>query len=397
DAASGNVAHEYLATEEVQASVTFTAFCYGAVALIGAVVIAFVFTIFSLRPMRDLAKRIERFVEGDFTVDGMVSAKGDLGKISRAVTEMGVSLAIKRYETDRMIDSYARFVPRDADRLLDRAGIMEICTGDIAEIDECIAIVSVENRVAVMREMDSHGFMTFVNSCFTRILEFAGKRGGTLLSGEFLESLPILFSRRLGAKKADAIRFGLDLIDRMSGGESDVPAPDFFLLLHKTDFLYGIAGTDKKSFPFISSAELNFLFGCNAPLRQLGIRMAATEQYLDSLTEDGSSGVADAYAKRHIGKITFADESRDYRLYEMLDCLSDRERDLRLNYDKRFQAAIDLFYRDAFYVAMVEFSSILKINPHDGLARWYAFACERYFDEGDHAKVRHQLLGFEGI
>jgi hypothetical protein len=397
DAVSGDVVQEYVPLENVLADVTFTAFFYGVISLLCAIGLSTLFTVLSLWPMRDLTRRIGRFIDGDFSVDGMVSIEGDLGKMSRAVMEMGVSLAIKQYETDRMIDSYSRFVPRDADRLLGRAGIMEVCTGDVAELDEYIAIVSVENRNAVMHSMDSHGFMAFVNSCFTSILEFANKRSGALLSSEFLTTLPILFSERLGAKYGDSIRFGLDLIDRMSGTGSELPTPDFFILLHKTDFLYGIAGTDDKAFPFISSAELNFLSGCNAPLRKLGIRMAATEQYFNRLTDDESEVVKNLYTKRHIGSISFADESRDYRIYEILDCLSDKERDLRLSYDERLQNAIEMFYRNEFYPAMVEFSAILKFNPGDGLARWYAFACEKYFNEGDRATVKHQLLGMERI
>jgi hypothetical protein len=394
---SGGAVNEYLAAEGVQADVAFSAFCYGGVALLGAVTIAGAFMVFSLRPLRDLTKRIGRFVEGDFTVDGMASAKGDLGRMTRAVTEMGVSLAIKQYETNCMIDSYSRFVPMNAAGLLGRAGIMEISTGDIAAIDECIAIVSVENRRAVMHGTDRHGFMAFVNRSFTRILDLARMRNGALLFGEFLDALPILFAENQGAKKEDALRFGLDLIDRADKGEGGLPAPDFFLLLHKTDFLYGIAGTDKKAFPFISSAELNFLFGCNGPLRQLGLHMVATGQYLDSLATDAPGGSANTYAKRHLGTIRFADESRDYKLYEMLDCLPDRERNLRLGYDERLQNAIDMFYRNDFYPAMVEFFSILKANPGDGLVRWYAFACEKYFNEKDRSKIRHQLLGAEGI
>ncbi|MDR0853266.1 MAG: hypothetical protein LBN34_02750 [Clostridiales Family XIII bacterium] len=387
--ATGGVMHEYVAPEAAQAEVAFEAFTYGGIALLVAIAIAVFFTNWSLRPLRDLTRRIGRFIEGDFAVDGAVTDKGDLGRMSRAVTEMGVSLAIKQYETDRMVESYSRFVPRDADRLLERAGIMEVSTGDVSNIDECIAIASVENRERVMHSMGSNEFMTFVNSCFARILECSNKYSGALLSGEFLAALPILFSERLGAKRGDSVRFGLDLIDHMTDKDSDLPSPDFFMLLHKTDFLYGIAGTKEKAFPFISSAELNFLFACNSGLRKLGIRMAATQEYIDNSEQD------ETFAKRYIGLIQAPAATREYRVYEILDCLSDRERDLRLGYDEKVQNAISLFYRNDFYQAMVEFSSILKQNPNDGLVRWYAFACERYFNEGAAANVRYNLLNGE--
>jgi hypothetical protein len=404
--AEGSVIHEYVAPEVAQVRVAFEAFCYGGIALIVAIAVAVIFTSFSLRPLRDLTKRIGKFIEGDFTVNGMVSSSGDLGRMSRAVTEMGVSLAIKQYETDRMVESYNRFVPRDAERLLDRAGIMEVSTGDVARVDDCIAIVSVENRVSVMNTMDSRGFMTFVNSCFSRIFECSNRYKGALLSGEFLEVLPILFTERLGSSRGDTVRFGLELIDSMTVTGNASPEPDFFMLLHKTDFLYGIAGTNEKAFPFISSAELNFLYNCNTGLRSLGIRMAATQEYLDNLMRDDDATGTDAksglheqatdFAKRFVGTIQTPNGSNEYRIYEILDCLSDKERDIRLGYDERVQSAIELFYNNDFYTAMVEFSSILKQNPKDGLIRWYAFACEHYFNAGDTANIRYDLLNAEG-
>jgi hypothetical protein len=397
DAASGGVIHEYLAPEVVQVRVAFEAFTYGGITLIIAIAVAIFFTGWSLRPLRDLTKRIGKFIEGDFTVDAMVSTTGDLGRMSRAVTEMGVSLAIKQYETDRMVESYSRFVPRDADRLLERASIMEVGTGDVARVEGCIATVSVENRENVMRIMDSRGFMAFVNSCFARIFECANKYKGALLSGEFLAALPILFSEQYGANHGDSIRFGLDLIDHMTTDDGKLPAPDFFMLLHTTDFLYGIAGTQEKAFPFISSAELNYLYNCNSGLRKLGIRIAATQEYLDNLAEDTSDGEQTSkFAKRYIGMIQTPDVSREYQIYEMLDCLSDRERDLRINYDSKVQDAIKLFYKNDFYPAMVAFSSILNLNPRDGLVRWYAFACEKYFNEGKTENIRYDLLHDEG-
>jgi hypothetical protein len=68
---------------------------------------------------------------------------------------------------------------------------------------------------------------------------------------------------------------------------------------------------------------------------------------------------------------------------------------LRLGYDERLQKAMELFYKNDFYRAMVEFSSILKQNPRDGLVRWYAFACERYFNAGDAANAKYNLLSGE--
>jgi hypothetical protein len=396
--------------ESLQTEAIMSVFRYGVIALIVATVVASLVIWYSLRPLRSLSRQINRFTEGDFDVDGIVNTTGELGDIHRAVSEMGVSLAIKAYETDHMISSFYRFTPRGVSKLLGRSGIMEVGSGDVTTIDDCIAIVSVENGGEAMHRTDNRKFMTFVNLCFSNIYECVNKHNGMLLSGDFhLSSLPVLFSSLAGSKRGDALRFGLSLIDRTSGepdevqddlqaganaDSDDLPAPDFFLLLHKMEFIYGIAGTEQKAFPFISSAELGFLNSYNKRLWSLGLHMVATEQYLDEIAKSGVN--ADSItARRYIGILSSDDGSRNYKLYEMLDCLADTERDLRKSYDEKLQDAIRLFYKDNFYLAMIEFSSILKLNPRDGLARWYVFACEKYFNEGDNTKARYNLFGAE--
>ncbi|MDR1292734.1 MAG: HAMP domain-containing protein [Clostridiales Family XIII bacterium] len=388
--------------KNLQIEAMFDAFIPGVIGLAVATVAAIISIRWSLRPLRALARQIDRFTQGDFEVDGTVRAKGELGNIHRAVSEMGVSLAIKQYETDRMINSFHRFAPRGVSKLLGRAGIMEISSGDVTTIDDCVAIVSVENREKVLRGTDNSRFMTFVNLCFSKIYECVNNHNGLLLSGDFdLSSLPVLFSLRGGSSRGDALRFGLDLIDHMGDGqvgahdeESGLPSPAFFLMLHKTEFIYGIAGTEQKAFPFVSSAELNFLGTYNKRLWSLGIRMVATEQFIEELSKYGVA-IESLTPWRYIGLFSTEDGAKNYKLYEMLGCFSDKERDLRLNYNERLQSAIRLFYKNDFYPAMVEFSSLLKLNPKDGLVRWYVFACEKYFNEGDVTKVRYNLFGAE--
>ena len=84
-----------------------------------------------------------------------------------------------------------------------------------------------------------------------------------------------------------------------------------------------------------------------------------------------------------------------YKLYEVLDAYPGLERELRRGYDQRFQEAINLFYHNDFYLARNVFSSLLRACPGDGIARWYLFACEHFFNQEGDAEPDYSLFGIE--
>jgi hypothetical protein len=380
---------------ELQLDALYSTFTFGgalAVLIIAAVCLC---SLRGLSGIRDLTRQIKAFADGRFDVDGAPPGKGDIGEMRRTVTEMGVSLAIKQYEMNDMANSFYRFVPRGVERLLDRSSIMEIGSGDVTALKDDLCIVSVVNGEHVQKQTDSRTFMSFVNYCFSWIYSGVKTHKGMLLSGDFhLSALSVLFSSRAGSDAADGLRFGASLLGHGGAGIQGLPSPAFFLMMHHAEFLYGIAGTEDKAFPFIASSETGFLSTYAQKLHVLGIKMAATEQYIRKIAEDPACGGMER-CSRYIGIISSDDGSHSYKLYELLNCHSNSERDLRLSYDGKLQEAIMLFYRNDFYLARTGFSSILKQNAGDGLARWYIFACEHFFDIGDLSGVNYNLFAID--
>ena len=64
-----------------------------------------------------------------------------------------------------------------------------------------------------------------------------------------------------------------------------------------------------------------------------------------------------------------------------------------MGYDERFQEAVNLFYRNDFFLARNLFSTLLRACPEDGIVRWYLFACEHYFNQEGTDEVDYQLFG----
>lgn len=338
-----------------------------------------------MKPMRSVIKHMDKISDGRFDERPAVTAPGEAGELQRAMQEMIVSLGIKNYETKSMISSYYRFVPPNIERLLERASVMEMDCGDSVLIRGNIGVVSVKNYDDAHKELDDTAFMRYINKCFDCIYTAANDCDGLLLSGNLDPGgVRVLFPNSI----SDGIRFGCDLTESIDFSQEDRVSPEFLVLLHSAEVLYGIAGNENQAFSFLSSSELTTLNSHAARFAEMGVKAAMTGQFRDNLSDDTPH--------RYIGFISSPKEGHAYKIYELFHQSRGTETDPRLAYDARFQKALQLFYKNDFYLARNIFSSLLKICPDDGVARWYLFACEHFFNSGeDSPEVSHGLFAAE--
>ena len=101
--------------------------------------------------------------------------------------------------------------------------------------------------------------------------------------------------------------------------------------------------------------------------------------------------ISEQYTYRYIGYVE--ENEMVFKLYEILDVYTEKERRIRLSANEKFQQALELFYQDDFYLARNVFTDVLKECPEDGLAKWYMFACEYHLN---HPEIEHSYGLFDG-
>lgn len=335
-------------------------------------------------PLKDLSLQMSRVSDGDYTVSPALERHDEIGEMSRRLQELCVALSIRDYEVYSTMRSYHRFVPGDLEQLLDRASVMEVSLGDNRAINGSAGIITVCNRSTVRGLLNDKDYVSFLNHS-SSLMDLALRSNGGLLlsSGYDMESNMVYFHGGAG----EGVKSALSLTGIPAAPDNLYPPPKFMVILHKTLFIYGMAGNEESMFPYVSSSELEFLGGFADRLRSAGVQIAVTEQYLH--------GMGDRYFARYIGFISSDDGKESFKLYELLDPLSDIERNLRISYDSQFQEAISMFYRSDFYLARNAFSAILRACPSDGVARWYLFACEHLFNRDESEKSSFALFGVE--
>ena len=338
------------------------------------------------RPVAALTRQMDRVSDGDVTAQEPTPGKDELCQMDSALQMMCMNLSVWGYESVCTIRSYKRFVPEKMPELLERPVAEEIRLGDSRRIVGNVGIFSIGNRAEARNTLEDDAFVDFINHSFGIFHDCIAENHGWMLSSALrLSDMEALFPD----SPADGVRAGLDFLGKIQVRTADaIPEPRACLILHKASFLYGIAGQEERLFPYLSSSELEFLGGFTQQFDEAGVSIVATEAYWKQLEGCGFTG-------RYIGFVSAGERSGAYKLYEVLDAYPELERELRRGYDQRFQEAINLFYHNDFYLARNLFSSLLRACPGDGIARWYLFACERFFNEEGGAEADYSLFGIE--
>jgi hypothetical protein len=120
------------------------------------------------------------------------------------------------------------------------------------------------------------------------------------------------------------------------------------------------------------------------PLKNCGVRMAVTQSTWQQ--------VEDKVRGRYIGYVSSKDGKESFKLYEILDAYSQSQKLGRLKNMENFDKAMRLYYANDLYLARSLFSDIVKECPDDGIARWYAFACDELFNREDNSDARYELF-----
>lgn len=332
-----------------------------------------------LRPIVPLAKQMDRLAIGDTNIEEIPCADDELGQLGQSLKELSVGMAIRDYELNMTLEACRRFVPHSMEYLLGHGTVTEISCGDLIASDGSLGLISFNGSENMRATLNDRAFMDYVNRCFLRVSQSIRPEGGVLLTGGFdLSAVRVLFSQ----SPDKGVHAMLALLgDHAESGS----ASDCFTLLHNAHFLYGVAGTDDEAFPYLASSEVSFFRSRLTQLAETGCRLVVTDAFLSTLTE--------SFSTRYIGFLSSADGKSMYKLYEVLDCYGEMERTMREQYDARMQEAIQCFYQNDFYLARNLFLAILRMAPQDGVARWYLFACEHYFNAGAGKETRYDLFG----
>lgn len=325
------------------------------------------------RHMRRLVKVISRVASGKedwetlkegisssfFESNEMRALKNSLGQISTDVARMN-------YMKYRVLQGYYRFAPKQIEKILGKTSILEVEPNDRIHLTGTLAFVSYPEN----KNLSESEYLYQMSMRYEMLGEKQKEYEGIILSDNSdLTTLQLLFRE----ETMKALSFGVEMIMTSEENKKDTP----FVMLHRTSFIYGVAGDSEQAFSYVLSKEMKLLEKYVESFRAIGIRMVVTDSVYEVIEKETTG--------RYIGFLEAGGFS--FKLYEILDACPAKERKRRLDTREKFQKALNLFYQGDYYLGRNQFTEVLKESPQDEVAKRYLFLCEQCLntDYGNHS------------
>lgn len=327
-----------------------------------------------------LAESMHQVANGRTDIERPRVHGGDMRMIWSALGEIQKKIRDVNYSKFLTFEAYYRFAPKNIERLLNRASITEVSSGDVTRLKGTMAMIS-----TVGARSGSEQEIGRLNRLIAMIGRYQEEKDGVFVSGDgSLSILRFLYMDNNVNTLTSSVDFLKEFSEQETGKIGSVPRTT--ILLHYSSFVYGVAGTNQQSNAFLVSPDTDEIEHFATWFREHGLRLVISETVKE---REGYEG-----ALRCIGYIQMAGNGKKMNMYEVLDAYDVRERDRKRAVCERFEQALELFYQHDFYLARSAFSDILKELPTDEISKWYLFTCETYLNM-EHAEDVPCALRYE--
>ncbi len=331
--------------------------------LISAVLVFFL--MMEERELKVLAENLKRLAEGRGKIKAHRVHGKDMNSIKNSVFEIEKNIASVNRSKYKIFEAYYRFAPKSIETILGRDSITEVGIGDSANLKGTLAVVSMRDQ----RRSDKENLLG-KNRVFEILEKQREAKGGIYVANnETLTKARLLFPD----DRNTSIEFGAEVLNSLREWKKR-DYTDVLILLHYTDFFYGVCGTENQSMSFLVSRETEKLATYADWLRSLRLSLVVTDSVLKRETDIGET--------RYIGFVT-ADAGKRIDLYEVLSAQAGRVSAAKIRTKAAFEEAIKLYYAQDFFLARNAFTDILRDFPEDELVKWYLFECETRLNGGE--------------
>lgn len=280
---------------------------------------------------------------------GLGIESNEMRSLYNSLCQIASDIERMNYVKFKVLQAYYRFAPKEIEKVLQKESILDVGHTDRASMEGTLAFVSFTTD----ENPEEQEYIRNMNRNYALLGEVQRAYNGIILTGNSdLSIMRVMFYEE--TKKAFA--FGVELSARTQS----------FICLHRTAFVYGVAGDDEQAFTYIHSAEMKILENYMDAFRRMGVRMVVTDYVHEAVGRE--------MTERYIGYIE--DGGYTFHIYEVLDAYPSYERHKRIALKPKFKEALHLFYKGDAYLARNTFSEILRDCPTDKVAKWYVFVCE---------------------
>ena len=311
----------------------------------------------TLHQIRKTSDAVAEIAKGNFDTRIAKLSYDEIGDIGRGVNTMAEKLAVSFRHSEQLKNTYFKFVPIQFMQLLQKKSITDIHLGDAICTDITVLFFDIRAFSKKSEMMTTSENFSFVNA----ITETAGpiiRKYNGFVDKYIGDAVMALFTDAQSAVDAgielyhslvldnSALKFGGDEI-RIGIG------------IHSGMSMLGIIGEQERLSSTVISDTVNLASRLESLTKQYGTGMIISKDTLDRLSD------AEKYQLRFLGMVQVAGVNEIKALYEVLDCLDDKERSARNATKEIFENGVKKLHMGNCQGALACFRQVSEVNPND--------------------------------
>ncbi len=348
-------------------------------------------------PLTDLTSYITRFVGSNFTfVTGQISTftQDEIGKLTlnfnvmrdkiieqlqffkEKVEDRTRELAEANEKLLKVNEANKRFVPSEFLDYLNKKSIEEVQLGDNVERNMTVMFSDIRGFTKFSEVMTPQENFDFINSYLECVVPCVRANNG-FVDKYIGDSVMALFAHRI----EDAIDCAVDTqiavreFNRLRVENGQIPI-DVGVGLHTGHLILGTIGELTRMETTVISDAVNTASRMEGLSSVYGTSIVISSEMFEGIENPKK------YAIRFLDNVVVKGRNEALEVFEVLNGLTDEQRELRQQTDPDFQQGIALYIRGEFKLAKKLFTKVLESNTMDTAAQIYFARCEKILKEG---------------
>ncbi|MFC1513448.1 ATP-binding protein [candidate division KSB1 bacterium] len=303
-------------------------------------------------------------------VEGLTSGANDY--ISKPVSKDELVARIKTHlRLSKISSAYARFVPDDFLKFLQKESIIDVRLGDNIQKEMSILFSDIRSFTHISEKMSPEENFNFLNSYLKYVSPvirqyngFIDKYIGDAVMALFPENPTDAVSAAIGMRK-ELVEFNKFRIDK-----GEVPI-DIGTGIHTGNLMLGTIGDEMRMEGTVISDAVNLASRVEGLSKVFGASIIISEHTLSKINSS-------EFNHRFVGKIQVKGKDDSVSVYDVFDGDTDKIIELKLNTREDFEEGLKLYYSKQFAEAGVLFKKIKNSNPDDKAAVIYLNRSAQY-------------------
>ena len=282
-------------------------------------------------------KTVNRIAAGDLSARANFKATDELGDICRQVDVMAGSLQMIFEEKDQTEKFYYKFVPEQFREFLDKDSFTDLRLGDAKSRELTILFCDIRSFSINSEIMTAKENFEFINKVYGVAGPLVRDHNG-FVDKYIGDAVMALFENA-----DDALRCGIEMQKQIVGNKEmaeslGVSSINIGIGIHSGMAMVGIVGEEERLSGTVISDTVNLSSRLESLTKQFKTGILVSKDTVDRLSD------SEEYNLRYLGILQVAGVNEAKGVYEVLDCLPENVKNVRLSHKDKLREAIRLFH-----------------------------------------------------